>query len=243
MGRPKRTAPGGLIYHVLNRANARMTIFKKDEDYEAMQRIMLEAVERTKMRILAYCLLPNHWHFVLWPRKDGQLSQFTGWLTLTHTQRWHAHRNNAGSGHVYQGRFKSFPVQEDEYFFSVCRYVERNALRANLVERAEDWRWSSLYCWKFATAKDKKILSRWPIPRRPGWIDYVNEPQSDAELSALQRSILRSCSLGDDSWSNKIANKLSLESTRRPQGRPQKHKNGYRGRDRRCRRPPAQIRT
>src|SRR5208337_3088457 len=95
-------------------------------------------------RLLAYCVMPNHWHLIVWPRQDGELSRFVGWLTLTHTQRWHAQRHTRGSGHVYQGRFKSFPVQGDEHFLTACRYVERNALRANLVERAEAWRWCSL---------------------------------------------------------------------------------------------------
>ena len=121
------------MYHVLNRANARMTIFHKPDDYAAFERVLAEAVERTKTRLLAYCLMPNHWHLVVWPEKDGELSRFTGWLTLTHTQRWHAHRHTTGSGHLYQGRFKSFPLQDDAHFFTVCRYVERNALRANLV--------------------------------------------------------------------------------------------------------------
>ena len=90
----------------------------------------------------------------IWPRQ-----RFTGWLTLTHTQRWHAHRQSTGSGHVYQGRFKSFPVQDDDHFCTVSRYVERNALRANLVERAEDWRCGSLYRWKLGTAKEKSLLA------------------------------------------------------------------------------------
>ena len=148
MGRPKRAADGGLVYHVLNRSNAKMPIFKKEADYEAFERVLEEAVERSETRLLAYCVLRTHWHLVVWPREDGELSRFTGWLTLTHTQRWHAHRHSTGTGHVYQGRFKSFPVQEDEHFYAVCRYVERNALRANLVTRAEDWRWNSLYRWK-----------------------------------------------------------------------------------------------
>ena len=92
------------------------------------------------MRLLAYCVMPNHWHLVLWPREDGDLSTFVGWLTLTHTQRWHAHRHSVGSGHVYQGRFKSFLVESDEHLWTVCRYVERNAFRAGLCERAEQWR-------------------------------------------------------------------------------------------------------
>src|SRR4051794_17979624 len=143
MGRALRTDVGGLVYHVLNRANARLPLFAKAGDYDAFERVLSEAHDRYGTRILAYCVLPNHWHLVLWPEKDGELSRFTGWLTLTHTQRWHAHYHNVGSGHLYQGRFKSFPVESDEHLLTVCRYVERNPLRAGLVERAEDWGSSS----------------------------------------------------------------------------------------------------
>ena len=73
-----------MIYHVLNRANARMTIFEKEEDFEAFDRILIEAAEKFRMRLISYCLMSNHWHLVCWPRKDGDLSRFTGWLTLTH---------------------------------------------------------------------------------------------------------------------------------------------------------------
>ena len=119
MGRPKRAAKGGLIYHVLNRANARMTIFEKDEDYVAFESVLAEAeaVARSGIRLLSYCVMPNHWHLVAWPEYDGQLSEFTGWLTLTHTQRWHAHRHSAGSGHAYtlrsahlEGNISGFPL-------------------------------------------------------------------------------------------------------------------------------------
>ncbi len=226
MGRPRRAANGGLIYHVLNRANARMTIFEKADDYEASERILQEAVDLAQMRLLAYCVMPNHWHLVVWPAEDGQLSQFTGWLTLTHTQRRHAHRHSAGSGHVYQGRFKSFPIQDDDHFYVVCRYVERNALRAKFVKRAEDWRWCSLYRWKSGTTRDKALLAAWPLTRRPGWVDHVNAPQTEAELSALRRSVQRGCPFGAESWSNTMLRKLGLESTLRHQGRPKKHKNG-----------------
>jgi len=226
MGRPKRAADGGLVYHVLNRANARMTIFEKDGDYEAFERVLAAAVERTQTRLLAYCVLGNHWHLVVWPEQDGELSRFAGWLTLTHTQRWHAHRHSAGSGHVYQGRFKSFPVQDDEHFYTVCRYVERNALRANLVERAEDWRWCSLHRWKYGTGKEKSLLSAWPMSRRPGWVDHVNAPQSEAELTALRRSVKRGCPFGHEAWCDRMVRRLGLESTLRRQGRPKKQKNG-----------------
>ena len=154
-----------MAYHVLNRANGRLRIFHKPDDFLAFERVLEEAQERFGTRVCAYAVLSNHWHLVLWPKADGELSQFAGWVTLTHTQRWHAFRRNAGTGHVYQGRFKSFPIQEDEHFLSVCRYVERNALRANLVERAEDWRWSSLWRWKFGDSEQKSLLSPWPMPR------------------------------------------------------------------------------
>jgi putative transposase len=226
MGRPKRAADGGLVYHVLNRANARMTIFEDEGDYEAYERILQEAVDRTEMRVLAYCVMPNHWHLVVWPREDGELSRFTGWLTLTHTQRWHAHRHSTGSGHVYQGRFKSFPVQENDHFYAVCRYVERNALRANLVERAEDWQWCSLHRRKHGTAKEKSWLATWPLARHASWVEYVNSSQGEAELAALRRSVRRGSPYGDDNWCDQVVRRLGLESTLRPQGRPRKQKNG-----------------
>ncbi len=98
-------------------------------DYHAFERILAEGLERYPCRILSYQLMSNHWHLVVWPKGDGDLSRFMAWVTLTHTQRWHAHRDSAGTGHVYQGRFKSFPVQEDDHLYTVCRSVERNALR------------------------------------------------------------------------------------------------------------------
>jgi putative transposase len=137
---------GGFAYHCLNRGNGRAAIFRKDGDYQAFERVLAESLEHVPgMRLVVYCLMPNHWHLVLWPRRDGELSDFLHWLTLTHTQRWHAHHHEVGGGHLYQGRFKSFPIHEDEHFLTVCRYVERNALRARLVAKAEAWRWGSLW--------------------------------------------------------------------------------------------------
>ena len=222
MGRPHRAADGGLVYHVLNRGNARMQIFEDERDFDAFEKALAEAVERSEMRLLAYCLLPNHWHLLLWPEKDGALSSFVGWLTLTHTQRWHAHRHSAGSGHFYQGRFKSFPVQEDDHLYTVARYVERNALRANLVRRAEAWRWGSLYRWRQAAAEDKPRLAAWPVPRKGNWIDYVNAPQTEPELAAIRRSVERGSPFGGEAWTERTLRALSLESTIRPRGRPRK---------------------
>jgi putative transposase len=197
-----------------------MTIFEDEADYAAFEEVLLQAVERTKTRLLAYCLMPNHWHLIVWPKKDGELSRFMGWLTLTHTQRWHAHHQSAGTGHLYQGRFKSFPIQEDEHFYSAARYVERNPLRAKLARRAERWRWGSLFRWQRGNAEDRELLSPWPLSRKSGWVDHVNAPQTDAEVAAIRHSIDRGSPLGDSDWSQQTVEKLDLQSTLRPRGRP-----------------------
>ena len=220
MGRAKRADDGGMVFHVLNRANARSTIFEKPEDYAAFERVLSEALDRVDMRVLAYCLMPNHWHLVLWPRRDGDLSKFMGWLTLTHTQRWHAHHRTTGTGHLYQGRFKSFPVQNDEHLRTVCRYVERNALRANLVKRAEDWLWGSLWHRRQRDELARYGLSAWPVPCPRQWLQHVNQPQTDAEVSALRRSVNRGSPFGDADWTKRMVKRLQLEVTIRPRGRP-----------------------
>ena len=111
------------------------------------------------MRLLTYCLVPNHFHLLLWPREDGDLSAFMRWLTMTHTQRWHAHHSTAGTRHVYQRRYKSFPVQSGEHLLTVCRYVERNALCANLVQRAEEWKSGSLSLVETNDEAERPILT------------------------------------------------------------------------------------
>jgi putative transposase len=226
MGRPHRAAEGGYVYHVLNRANARLRIFADGPDYEAFEKVLMEAVERTETRLLAFCLMPNHWHLLVWPRKDGELSRFVGWLTLTHTQRWHAHRRSTGCGHLYQGRFKSFPVQSDEHFYTVARYVERNAVRANLVRRAEQWPWGSLAHWRRDTADDRALLAPWPLARKAGWVEHVNEPLTELELAAIRRSVHRGQPFGDEAWSDRTVKRLGLETTLRPRGRPRKTEKG-----------------
>jgi len=166
--------------------------------------------------------MPNHFHLLVWPREDGDLSRFMRWLTMTHTQRWHAHHRTAGTGHLYQGRFKSFPVQSDEHFLTVCRYVERNALRAGLVERAEGWRWGSLGARRAKGDPDRPALTPWPIDRPRDWTARVNRPFGPREEEAVLRSIRRGQPFGSGPWQSEVAARLGLESTFRPRGRPRK---------------------
>jgi len=219
MGRPLRAAAGGIIYHVLNRANGRQVMFDKPQDYQVWENVLMEAQIQVPVRILAYCVMPNHWHLVLWPRHDGDLSRFMAWLTLTHTQRWHAQHQSVGSGHLYQGRFKSFPIQTDEHFLTVCRYVERNALRAKLVKRAENWQWSSLWC-RIQGPKQSQWLADWPVTRPRQWVKWVNEPQTETELEAIRQCVQRGRPFGRESWVQRMTRRLNLESTLRPRGRP-----------------------
>ena len=222
MPRRPRLATGGIAYHVLNRRVSRLLLFEQPGDYSAFEKVLGEAFERTKIRIAAYCLMPNHWHLLLWPRDDGELSEVMRWITVTHTQRWHAHRHTSGNGPVYQGRLKSFPVQTDEHFLTVARYVERNAVRAGLVGRAEHWQWSSLNRSLHEDGGRSEMLSYWPMERPRDWTEFVNDSEQESDLDDLRSSAQRGRPFGDEAWMVKIANQLGLESTLRSRGRPKR---------------------
>jgi len=226
-----------MVCHVLNRANARLPLFGCPADYELFERTLAEAHQRVAMRTLAYCVMPNHWHLVLWPRADDDLPEFMRWLTVAHTQRWHAAHRTAGTGHVYQGRYKMFPVQarritaaerrqgvldKGSSLWTVLRYVERNALRAGLVARAEQWRWGSLWRRSQGPPEHRAMLSDPPDPWPDNWLEWVNRPQSAEEEQAVAGSIARGRPFGTAEWAEAVAAKLGLEATLRPRGRPRK---------------------
>jgi putative transposase len=222
MPRTLRTAPGGYVYHVLNRANGKRRIFEHDRDYLAFERVLAEVQERIPMRILAWCVMPNHWHLLLWPTADGDLSKYMRLVTLTHTQRRHAHRASAGTGHLYQGRFKSFVVQHDAHFLTVARYVEANALSGGLVARAENWRWSSLWRRFHESDACSPRIHAWPVTQPGDWVGYVNRRPERFEAQALRKSAQRGSPYGTETWVQTMAEQLGLESTLRPRGRPVK---------------------
>lgn len=199
-----------------------MALFEKDGDYEAFERVLGETLSLRPMRLLAYCLMSNHWHMVLWPRGDGDLASFMQRLSITHVRRWQEHRHVVGTGHIYQGRYKSFPVQRDEHFLTLCRYVERNPLRARLVKRAEQWRWSSLWRREQRSPKLCAWLSDWPVDRPRNWRRRVNQAETAAELEALRACVGRGRPFGGPAWTPGVVRRLGLENTLRPRGRPRK---------------------
>ena len=168
------------------------------------------------MRLLAYCLMPNHFHLAVWPRHDGDLSDYMGWLLTAHVRRYH--QNYHSSGHVWQGRFRAFPIQEDEHLLTVLRYIERNPVRAGLVEQAQEWRWSSAATTTVTTLP----LDPGPVARPVDWLQHVNSSQTEAELERLRESVRRRRPFGEASWMEKTAQRLGLEASLRPRGRPRK---------------------
>ncbi len=218
MPRPARTTTADYCFHVLSRGNSRAEVFHKSDDYAAFLRLINEAGERLPMRLLAFCLMPNHFHLVLRPYSDGDLSRWMQWLMTSHVRRYHRHYK--GSGHVWQGRFKSFPIQDDGHLLCVLRYVERNPVRAKTipVRKAQRWPWSS--AGNPPGDVERPVLDPGPVARPKDWLQWVNEPQSEAELLAICDSITRGRPFGSESWQRRAAKHLGLESSLRPRGRP-----------------------
>ncbi|MDH3512777.1 MAG: transposase [Gammaproteobacteria bacterium] len=215
MARTARASVGGICYHVINRGNRRARVFHNDADYLAFTELTKRANARCQMRMVGYCLMPNHFHFVLWPREDGDLSRWVQWLLTSQVRRYH--RVHATEGRVWQGRFKAFPIEQDDHLLRVLRYVERNPLRANLVSSAAAWPWSSLGPNRIAREPDCL-----PLPLPQNWLELVNVPQTGAELDAIRKCLDRGKPFGAEPWQQDIAAQLGLEASLKPRGRPPK---------------------
>ena len=144
MPRIPRGLIGGQAYHVLNRGNGGATVFHKDGDYAAFLELLAAAKKKFHVSVFGVCLMPNHFHLVVQPETEATLSPFMHWWMTSHVRRYHQHYRS--HGHVWQGRFKRFPIQQDGHLLTALRYVLRNPVRAGLVEQAMDWPWSSLRC-------------------------------------------------------------------------------------------------
>ncbi len=206
------------VYHVINRGNGGQVVFHKGKDYEAFIGIMEEAKTHYFVKVFAYCLMPNHFHMVLMPDKAEHLSKMMQWVMTSHVRRYHRHYGT--SGHIWQGRYKSFLIQKDSHLLTVLRYVESNALRAGLVNSAKDWLWSS---YLESTGKRPRLLiDEVPIELPKDWGKYVDEPITEKELDKLRQSVHRQSPYGSPSWQIQVSKDLGLESTLRPRGRPEK---------------------
>jgi putative transposase len=183
---PRRPAAGtaGVVFHVVNRAIEGQLLFRDFGEYLAFLRLLARALERVPTRLLAYCLMPNHWHLVLWPTADGELTAFVRWLTAIHARNLHRWRGSEGRGAVYQSRFRASAVDTERYFYTAVRYVERNPIRGGLVARAEEWLWSSA---SPTTALQGIHLTTWPLTRPLGWSSFLNDEDAPAELALLRR--------------------------------------------------------
>jgi len=210
MPRIPRGQQAGFVYHVINRGNGRATIFHKAQDYQAFLSILALAKARHPVKIFAFSLMPNHFHFVIESSHHRSLSQFMQWLLTSHVRRYHNHYGS--SGHVWQGRFKSFPVQRDEHLLMVLRYVLQNPVRSGLAESVDGWPWSS-WC-------RSGLADPWPVEVEASWLTKVDDPLSALELVSIRESANRQRPFREKNWPTKIASQFGLESTMRPRGRP-----------------------
>ena len=186
MPRPLRFLPAGAVDHIVNRGNDKRTLFESPRDYEEFLRLMAWAKHRANIRIPAYILIRNHWHFVLWQSAERQIETFQHLLTTTHAVRWRRRTETIGQGHVYQDRYRAFGIWGDLHYLNVVSYVEGNALRAGLVKSAADWRWSSLY---ERHGHGRGIVDEGPTPLPNEWLKVVDSCLSQEVLNEIRNSL------------------------------------------------------
>lgn len=218
MPRTARSLVAGGYYHVISRGNNRARLFEDPRDYDAFVGLIGQAQQRHKLSLLAVCVMPNHVHFVVAQQGANDISRWMHWLLTTHGHRHHLGR--ATCGRVWQGRFKAFAIQQDVHLLTVMRYVERNPLRAGLVERAEDWAWGSL-AWRRRGAWEG-LLACPPFALPANWLAWVNSPQTSEELAALRASVNHQRPYGDEVWSSSERERWGSLDAKRRRGRPRK---------------------
>lgn len=221
MPRISRALQSGNIYHVLNRGNGKQTVFHHDDDYRDFLSLISDAKTRHPTRLYFYCLMPNHFHMVLSPTDTAELGKFMQWLMTSHVRRHH--KRYETSGHIWQGRYKSFIIQQDTHLLAVGRYVEGNPLRAGLVHSAQEWPWSSHQ--ELLGRHHTRLLDALPIELPANWNLYVDQSQNEHELAKLRQCLNRQAPYGSIDWQMTISKDLGLESTIRPRGRPRKKVN------------------
>jgi len=219
MPRTARAIVAGYCYHLINRGNNRAKIFHETADYAAFLSLVREASGRLNLAILAACLMPNHVHFVVQPERDSDMSKWAHWLFTTHVRHYHGKYGTVGR--VWQGRFKAFAIEQNDHLIAVLRYVERNALRAGLASTAESWLWGSLR-WRLSDVPPVPLRSP-PFALPADWLEYVNAPQTPAEVEAIRQSVNRQRPYGSRDWTERTAAMFGLTETSARIGRPRKH--------------------
>jgi putative transposase len=222
MPRPPRLIHAGHCYHILNRANQKARIFHRESDYLHFVHLMGRAQEHVELPVLAVCLMPNHVHFVVMPIADRDVTTWMHWLFTTHSRHYNDRYEKVG--HVWQGRFKASLAQTDRHLLTVMRYVERNPLRARLVDAAEDWKWGSLR-WRMSPESSFELAPS-PVTLPSWWCEFVNQPQTAVELAEIRASVNRQRPFGDPEWVAEMARDSQLEQTLKARGRPRKRRSG-----------------
>lgn len=215
MPRVARGLADGLIYHIINRGNGHQQVFHTEGDYHAFVDLMSEAKERHPVKVLAWCIMPNHFHLLVSPERAEDLSRWMQWFMTSHVRRYH--RFHKSSGHIWQGRYKSFIVQDDKHLLTVVRYIEGNPVRAQLVPSAKEWSWSS-HLGRMDENNPK--IDKMPINLPSEWTSFVDQPLTGGELDRISTSMQRQTPFGSPPWQMRICRELGLESTLKPKGRP-----------------------
>jgi putative transposase len=198
------------VAHVLSRGNNRATVFHSTAEYRDFIALLDEARQHHDVGVFAFCIMPNHFHLVVHVEHQQKLSAMMQWWLTSHVRRYHPRHES--SGHVWQGRFKSFPIQEDEHLLTVLRYVLLNPCRAQLVPTPWHWSWSSL--------QFRGLIQPWPVAPAGGLLKWLSDPLGLDDEEAVQHSIRRGAPFGAEAWKQKVAGDWGLEHTLRPLGRP-----------------------
>ncbi|MBT0653100.1 REP-associated tyrosine transposase [Geomobilimonas luticola] len=187
MPRTARTIEDEGIYHILNRGNGQQRVFQKDGDYQVFLLLLGQMKSEFGIDLFSYCLMPNHFHLLVKVQNGESLSRGMQWFMTTHVRRYHRHYRT--SGHLWQGRYKNFAIQDDDHFLTVARYVEGNPVRAGLVETAADWVWSS-HRGRCGIDTDS-LIAPLPVHYAGNWTEFVDTPMTGIELAKVRKKIER----------------------------------------------------
>ena len=174
---------------MFNRGHEKRQLFSQPDEYAEFLQLLRDAPRAADVPLLAYCVMPNHWHLVVAPVEVRALSAYIQWVTGWHGLRWRRRHAPGVTGPVYQGRFRSVPITSERHLFTALRYVEANAARSGLVARASEWPWSSA---AFPCRVEGLSLAERPWPMPANWGELLDIPQSPEQLDAVRRAVARS---------------------------------------------------